>query len=306
VQEYNQILEESTLFFKNDLSAGHEGMKMHIADIYLEELYRITEGQISSATLNLLLEPFLSLMTRSPEFKTTLKRVQTCVFEDLLSKWSPYNQDMEDEEEEPKKFSSLDLNSLSSRILALASSPETSEGNRNRLYGLRKLVLQAHRNAIELGSNGNDVMDEIEEIEDQPPSKKQKTETQTQNSEQTLREDYMKLESVQDQLEKLNEEAADEILKIEKRFNLQRAPFYKERNTVIQKIPGFWKKTFQNHEFLCDCLTENDLKIFEYVTEVNVDHSDDTKGGFKISFKFKSNPFFKNDIIFKEFLWNDE
>jgi len=138
----------------------------------------------------------------------------------------------------------------------------------------------------------------------QPLSKKQKTDNK--GSEENLQDEYLKLEEVQDKLEKLNEEAAEDIIKIEKRFNVKRAPFYKERNEVIKKIPLFWKKAFMNHEVLCDCLSENDQKVFDFVTELTVDNFDDGKGGYGITFKFKSNPWFKNDTLSKEFRWSDE
>eukprot|EP01118_Nematostelium_gracile_P000819 TRINITY_DN1081_c0_g1_i1.p2 TRINITY_DN1081_c0_g1~~TRINITY_DN1081_c0_g1_i1.p2 ORF type:complete len:214 (+),score=77.32 TRINITY_DN1081_c0_g1_i1:29-643(+) len=134
----------------------------------------------------------------------------------------------------------------------------------------------------------------------QPASKKQKTE------EPDLSNEYLHLEEVQQHLEKLNEEAADEIIKIEKRFNEKRGPFYKDRNEVIKKIPGFWKKTFLNHKMLFDCFNNDDQTVLDSLTELDIEEADDVKGGYKIIFKFKSNPYFKNDSLWKEYKYKED
>lgn len=53
VQRFNQILIDDLLFIKNEASAGHMGLKMHLTEIYLEELSRITEGKVSHLSENI-------------------------------------------------------------------------------------------------------------------------------------------------------------------------------------------------------------------------------------------------------------
>jgi len=141
-----------------------------------------------------------------------------------------------------------------------------------------------------------------------PPPKKLKTEQKDKISpEEKLKEDYARLEEVQEMLEKINEEEADEIISIEKQYNTKKTPFFQKRNDIIKRIPGFWKQTFLNSAILCDCLTENDQKVFDHVTELNVEDCDnDNKGSYRITFKFNNNPWFKNDILSKEFCWTEE
>jgi len=54
-----------------------------------------------------------------------------------------------------------------------------------------------------------------------------------------------------------------------------------------------------NHPDLAELLSEEDEQLLEYLDEMEVE--DFERGGFKISFKFRSNPWFKNPILFKEY-----
>jgi len=107
-------------------------------------------------------------------------------------------------------------------------------------------------------------------------------------------------------LEKLNEASADEIIKIEKKYNIQRIPLYTKRNEIIKRIPGFWKQTFLNHDLLHDILTDIDQEILESVVDIQVEEFIDDKGGYRIALKLKNNPYVKNDSLVKEFSWGEE
>ncbi|MEQ2208525.1 hypothetical protein XENOCAPTIV_004909, partial [Xenoophorus captivus] len=45
----------------------------------------------------------------------------------------------------------------------------------------------------------------------------------------------------------LNEQASEEILKVEQKYNKLRQPFFQKRSELIAKIPNFWVTTFVNH-----------------------------------------------------------
>lgn len=49
-----------------------------------------------------------------------------------------------------------------------------------------------------------------------------------------------KIDQVQNHIDTLNEEASEEILKVERKYNRMRRPHFEERTRLIQKIPHFW------------------------------------------------------------------
>lgn len=48
-------------------------------------------------------------------------------------------------------------------------------------------------------------------------------------------------------ISRLNEQASEEILKVEQKYNKLRQPFFQKRSELIAKIPNFWVTTFVNH-----------------------------------------------------------
>ena len=49
--------------------------------------------------------------------------------------------------------------------------------------------------------------------------------------------------SCQTKIDSLNEEASEEILKVEQKYNKLRRPHFEERNQLIEEIPDFWVAT---------------------------------------------------------------
>jgi template-activating factor I len=48
------------------------------------------------------------------------------------------------------------------------------------------------------------------------------------------------IDLVQNQIDSLNEEASEEILKVEQKYNSKRKPHFEKRTSLIKKIPHFW------------------------------------------------------------------
>nr|TKS00758.1 hypothetical protein D5086_0000180010 [Populus alba] len=115
-----------------------------------------------------------------------------------------------------------------------------------------------------------------------------------------------KLQELQDELEKVNEQASDEVLEIEQKYNEVRRPVYTKRNDIIKCIPDFWLTAFLSHPALCDLLTEDDQKIFKYLDSLHVEDSKDVKSGYSITFNFKENPHFEDTKLIKTFTFSDE
>ncbi|CAA3013830.1 NAP1-related 2-like [Olea europaea subsp. europaea] len=106
-----------------------------------------------------------------------------------------------------------------------------------------------------------------------------------------------KLQDFQNELDKVNEEASDKVLEVERKYNEIRRPVYVRRNEIISSIPDFWLTALLSHPSLCDLLSEEDQMIFKYLDALDVD--DDLKLGYSITFKFKPNPFFENTKLIK-------
>jgi len=106
---------------------------------------------------------------------------------------------------------------------------------------------------------------------------------------------------VQSEIDKLNEQASEEILKVEQKYNKQRQPFFQKRADLIAKLPSFWVLTFVNHPQVCCLINDQDEEALNFLTKVEVQEFDDIKSGYSISFHFRENPFFKNQVLTKTF-----
>lgn len=115
-----------------------------------------------------------------------------------------------------------------------------------------------------------------------------------------------KLQEVQDELEKINEEASDKVLEVEQKYNEVRKPVYDKRSEIIKSIPDFWLTAFLSHPVLSDLLSEEDQKIFKHLTSLEVEDCKDVKLGYSISFNFSPNEYFEDSKLTKTFTFLDE
>ncbi|XP_057465553.1 NAP1-related protein 2-like isoform X2 [Actinidia eriantha] len=113
-----------------------------------------------------------------------------------------------------------------------------------------------------------------------------------------------KLQEIQEELEKINEEASDKVLEVEQKYNEIRKPIYDKRNDIIKFIPDFWLTAFVSHPAFL--LTEEDQKIFKYLSSLEVEDFKDVKSGYSITFNFKPNPYFEDTKLTKSFTFLDE
>ena len=113
------------------------------------------------------------------------------------------------------------------------------------------------------------------------------------------------IDEVQNEIDRLNEQASEEILKVEQKYNKLRQPFFQKRPELIAKIPNFWVTTFVNHPQVSALLGEEDEEALHYLTRVEVTEFEDIKSGYRIDFCFDENPFFENKVLSKEFHLNE-
>lgn len=92
------------------------------------------------------------------------------------------------------------------------------------------------------------------------------------------------IDEVQSDIDRLNEQASEEILKVEQKYNKMRQPHFQKRSELIAKIPNFWVTAFVNHPQVSALLNEDDEEALQYLTKVEVQEFEDIKSGYKINF----------------------
>ncbi|KAM4020146.1 uncharacterized protein ACNLHF_000682 isoform 1-T2 [Anomaloglossus baeobatrachus] len=109
------------------------------------------------------------------------------------------------------------------------------------------------------------------------------------------------LETVQQELRSVNERADRALLQLKRRYGQLRKPHIQKRNAIIRTIPGFWVTAFLNHPQLSAMIDDRDEDTLSYMNNLQVEDFTHIKSSCKIKFYFNSNPYFKNDVIIKEF-----
>ncbi|KAF5192375.1 Testis-specific y-encoded-like protein [Thalictrum thalictroides] len=112
-----------------------------------------------------------------------------------------------------------------------------------------------------------------------------------------------KLQDLQDELEKVNEEACEKILEVEQKYSEIRRPVYIKREEVIKAIPDFWSTAFLSHPSIDEFLRPEDQKVFEYLSSLEMEDFKDVKSGYSITFNFKPNPYFEDTKLLKTYFF---
>jgi len=132
-----------------------------------------------------------------------------------------------------------------------------------------------------------------------------KTEGGAEQQDKEQHEAIEQIDEVQNKIDSLNEQASEEILKVEQKYNKLRQPHFAKRSELIGKIPNFWVTAFINHPQVSALLSEEDEEALQYLTKVEVNEFEDIKSGYKINFHFEDNPYFENKCVSKEFHLNE-
>ncbi|GJW26460.1 NAP1-related protein 1 [Tanacetum coccineum] len=114
------------------------------------------------------------------------------------------------------------------------------------------------------------------------------------------------IREIQDELEKINEKASEEVLEVEQKYNVVRKPVFDKRSDIIKSIPDFWLTAFLSHPVLSDLLNEEDQKIFKHLISLEVEDSKDMKSGYSITFNFSPNSYFEDAKLTKTFTFTDD
>jgi len=109
------------------------------------------------------------------------------------------------------------------------------------------------------------------------------------------------IDATQNEIDGLNEKAADEILKVEQKYNKLRKPFFDKRNIIISNISNFWLTAMVNHPQISLLINAESEECLHFLSKMEVEEFEDIKSGFRIKLYFDENPFFENkDCLVKE------
>ncbi|KAF8527965.1 hypothetical protein BU17DRAFT_73626 [Hysterangium stoloniferum] len=103
-------------------------------------------------------------------------------------------------------------------------------------------------------------------------------------------------------LDELAKELAITELALEKRARETLEPYYIKRREVLKTIPSFWPKAFRNMAGTAVHLQHQmDLDAISYLEDLWVVRDKTEPRCFTLEFHFKSNPYFSNSVLKKEF-----
>merc|ERR1712020_352455 len=109
------------------------------------------------------------------------------------------------------------------------------------------------------------------------------------------------IDANQNEIDALNEQASEEILKVEQKYNKLRRPYYDKRNGIIKRVPKFWLTAFINHPQISAIIEEEEEDCLQYLNKLEVEEFEDIKSGYKINLHFDQNPYFEDSVLTKEF-----
>jgi len=139
---------------------------------------------------------------------------------------------------------------------------------------------------------------------DEPASKKARI-TEEQVEEKDFDKETQKaleeIDANQNEIDALNEQASEEILKVEQKYNKLRRPYFDKRNEIIKRVPKFWLTAFINHPQISAIIEEEEEDCLQYLNKLEVEEYEDIKSGYRIKLYFDDNPYFDNDVLTKEF-----
>ncbi|KAF6072961.1 hypothetical protein HJG60_009997 [Phyllostomus discolor] len=108
------------------------------------------------------------------------------------------------------------------------------------------------------------------------------------------------LQALQLEMEPVNEQARRAFSRLQRKTWQRRKPHLELRSSIIQRMRGFWAEAqFVHHPELSAMISDQDKSMLSFMTDLKVEKGSDR---CKIVLLFRSNPYFRNEEIVKEYL----
>merc|ERR1719328_760880 len=155
----------------------------------------------------------------------------------------------------------------------------------------------------ETNGNGSLMAEKMPETKLEPVSKKARIDdsVEERDFDEETQKALEEIDANQNEIDALNEQASEEILKVEQKYNKLRRPYYDKRNDIIKRIPKFWLTAFINHPQITAIIEEDEEDCLQYLNKLEVEEFEDIKSGYRIKLFFEKNPYFDNEFLIKEF-----
>jgi ribosomal RNA-processing protein 1 len=166
---FNDVLHTSAL------TQRPNGIRYHIADIFLSELHTASNGNCDTQFFLLSVEPFLKFLVSGDE-NVVLDRIGKCIFEEFANSFARETVDSSaNGESAPRTFSNVDTRYIQAKLFDAASAPETAGKYRPRLYALHKAMSEITRiDFVDVSALEKKVVDEVGASEEEKAKKDKK------------------------------------------------------------------------------------------------------------------------------------
>ncbi|KAK4872001.1 hypothetical protein RN001_016125 [Aquatica leii] len=116
----------------------------------------------------------------------------------------------------------------------------------------------------------------------------------------------VQFEACNNELKRINEQQEEEETIIVQNGDLEMKLLYNERENIIQAIPKFWYHTLLSNLNIKKLFPKIQKRCFRNLLSIGVDDLTGFSDGFRITFHFKSNPYFENTMLVKEIYPNQD
>jgi ribosomal RNA-processing protein 1 len=125
----------NNVLFSEALTQRPNGIRFHLADLFLSEMRRASKGKCDTKFFLLSIEPFLRLLTEGDD-NVVMDRVSKSIFQAFAES---HAREIQDDSNKEMIFSNVDTRLIQAKLFEIASNENTGGRYRSRLYNIHKL-----------------------------------------------------------------------------------------------------------------------------------------------------------------------